>query len=74
MLNGIALSLLAPGVIEILNKNPDLNLNNNVIHTYPKIVYLKIDKENSLKELENIQKYKVNLPVKNMGDLILKTN
>ena len=74
MLNGIALTLLTPGVIEALHKNPDLNLNNNIIYTYPKVVYLKIDKENRLKELKNTQKYKVSLSVKNMSNLISQIN
>jgi len=71
-LSSICLSLLTPGVIEILNKTPDINMNNKIIYVYPKVVYVKPDKENVFLECQKAKKYKVELPIKNMKTYLTK--
>jgi len=71
-LSGICLSLLTPGVIEVLNKSPDIDLNNKIMYSYPKVVYAKPDKENLYLEYKKNKQYKIVLPVKNMKTYLTK--
>ena len=64
MLNSIAsVALLTPGVIEILNKKPDIDMNNNIVYIYPKVIYVKIDNGNLLPELKKTNLYKISKPI-----------
>ena len=63
MLSVASIALLSPGVIEVLNKKPDLDMNNNIVYIYPKVVYVKIDKGNLLPELKKTNVYKISKPI-----------
>jgi hypothetical protein len=72
LLSGICLSVLSPGVVEVLNKTPDIDTNNNIIYQYEKTVYAKPDAENTFVECQKAKSYKITLPVKNMNFYIKK--
>lgn len=71
-LSGICMSLLTPGVVEALNKNPDIDMNNKIVYMYPKVVYAKPDKENVFVECQKAKNYKITLPVKQMNVFLKK--
>jgi len=71
-ISGICLSLLTPGVVEVLNKTPDIDTNNKILYEYHQTVYAKPDKENVFVECQKAKSYKVTLPVKDMKYFLTK--